>query len=197
MLSEKSPFHKACSSQMLHQVALRLRSADILAEKRNFELSAESTLGPLFFLVYINDIKSALGNINMFLFADDTVLLLSNKSAKSARDKLEEKLSQLLIWCRQNKLTMNLTKTKCMIFGTKQKVKISNLKKIKLDRAELDYVNSYKYLGIRLDKSLTYIKHIQSCISNVSHKMFILSKIIPYINTKMAITIYTTHQLNC
>ena len=87
---------------------------------------------------------------------------------------------------------MNLTKTKCMIFGTKQKVKISNLKKIKLDRAELDYVNSYKYLGITLDKSLTYIKHIQSCISNVSHKMFILSKIIPYINTKMAITIYNT-----
>ena len=151
-----------------------------------------STLGPLFFLVYINDIKSALGNINMFLFADDTVLLSSNKSAKSARDKLEEKLSQLLIWCRQNKLTMNLTKTKCMIFGTKQKVKISNLKKIKLDRAELDYVNSYKYLGRTLDKSLTYIKHIQSCISNVSHKMFIFSKIRPYINTKMAITIYKT-----
>ena len=148
------------------------------------------TLGPLFFLVYINDIKSALGNINMFLFGDDTVLLSSNKSAKSARDKLEEKLSQLLIWCRQNKLTMNLTKTKCMVFGTKQKVKISNLKKSKLDRAELDYVNSYKYLWITLDKSLTYIKHIQSCISNVSHKMFILSKIIPYINTKMAITIY-------
>ena len=49
-----------------------------------------STLGPLFFLVYINDIKSALGNINMSLFADDTVLLSSNKSAKSARDKLED-----------------------------------------------------------------------------------------------------------
>ena len=43
---------------------------------------------------------------------------------------------------------------------------------------------------ITLDKSLTYIKHIQSCISNVSHKMFILSKIRPYINTNIAITIY-------
>ena len=151
-----------------------------------------SILGPLFFLIYVNDIRHIGGKSDIFLFADDTSLLSSNKSQIIARDELEIQLTHLATWCSQNKLTVNLRKTKCMVFGTKSMTKSSKIQKIRINDTELDFVDTYKYLGIILDKSLTFNKHVQQCINSVSHKLFLLSKIRSYISEHMAITIYKT-----
>ena len=77
-----------------------------------------------------------------------------------------------------------------MVFGTKSMIKSCKIQKIRINNT--DFVDSYKYLGTILDKSLTFNKHIQQCINSVSHKLFPLSKIISYISESMAKTIYKT-----
>ena len=79
-----------------------------------------------------------------------------------------------------------------MVFGTKSMTKACKIQKIRINNTELDFVDSYKYLGIILDKSLTFNKHVQQCINRVSHKLFLLSKIRSYISEYMATTIYKT-----
>ena len=78
-----------------------------------------SILGPLAFLLYINDITDSFNHCQTLLYADDTVLLSSNTDPTQASDHLQSDLTSMKMWCTQNKLTINIKKTKIMIFGLK------------------------------------------------------------------------------
>ena len=78
-------------------------------------------LGPLFFLVYINDLVSSLKSVSVQIYADDTVLYVSGKDGNTAT--LQVGLNKLLDWSKANKLFLNAKKTKQMIFGTRQQIK--------------------------------------------------------------------------
>ena len=69
-----------------------------------------STLGPLFFLIYINDFNNALQS-KPTLFADDTCLLVTEDNPQTLRNIIIEELNRLSTWCSVNKLTINLSKT--------------------------------------------------------------------------------------
>ena len=66
-----------------------------------------SVFGPLLFILYINDMQHALGDINVQLYADDTVLSVYGKNAKEVRDILQRNLDRFQRWCNGNKLTVN------------------------------------------------------------------------------------------
>ena len=78
-----------------------------------------STLGPLFYIAYANDIPNDLRN-QVTLYADDTVIYTSSKSETNLQRKLQMDMKELSQWCQDNKLTINTDKTKLMIFGTKR-----------------------------------------------------------------------------
>ena len=82
-----------------------------------------SVLGPLLFIRYINDMQHALGDINVQLYADDTVLSVSGKNAKEVGDILQRNLDRFRSWCNWNKLTVNPKKSKMVAFGTRHSVK--------------------------------------------------------------------------
>ena len=87
------------------------------------------------------------------LNADDTVIYFSNKCHIHvyAKDILQRDLDNLQVWCHKNKLTVNVKKTKSMIFGTTKKIgSLSNLD-LKMQNMSLSQVTSYKYLGVVLD----------------------------------------------
>ena len=89
-----------------------------------------SVLGPLFFLVYINDVINILGDCKIKLYADDTVIYHSDVNHDLASLRLQHNLSEFYGWCVENKLTLNAKKTKLMIFGTRSRVKSAkNVKK--------------------------------------------------------------------
>ena len=69
-----------------------------------------SVLGPLLFLVYINDLGSVLKNTNHFLYADDTVIYCSGKNQDTIKNQLQQDLDKFGKWCKGNKLTMNTKK---------------------------------------------------------------------------------------
>ena len=149
-----------------------------------------SILGPLLFLIFINDINMLNLASRLKLYADDTVVYNSNKDPQVAHDQLQKDLDTLVAWCNKNGLTINTKKTKGMIFGTKKQLRRTVLPKLKMKNQELNYVKTYKYLGIILDQSLSYNPHINETIKLTSHKVYQLSIIRKYLTKNAAITIY-------
>ena len=135
-----------------------------------------SVLGPLFFLVFVNDIQGALDDCGTKLYADDTVLYQSGVNSAEAADKLQHSLNKFATWCSENSLTINISKTKIMAFGSRQKVKKAKNVDIRLNDVHLKQVPSYKYLGMILDSTLNYNLHISQVLRIVLHKLLLLSK---------------------
>ena len=150
-----------------------------------------SILGPLFFIVYVNDIKSSLKACKYLLYADDTVLYLTGNLEQSTID-LQTDLSNFKKWTDKNQLTMNVKKTKYVVFGLKSKTRKVGNHSMFINDHRLERVTSYKYLGLTLDMNLNYNKHLENCLKLISHKAFLLNKIRLYIDTNTAITIYKT-----
>ena len=151
-----------------------------------------SILGPLLFLVYINDLRNCLNHSKSFLYADDTVLIESCCDIYTSHLNLQADLDNIANWCKGNKLTINTKKTKSMLFGSNKKLKNTRLPNLKLNGNDLEYVTHYKYLGIILDSTLTFKNQIQNTIKIVAHKISLLQKIRNYINKNAAIQIYKT-----
>ena len=92
----------------------------------------------------------------IMLYADDTVIFDSANTFDTAHDRLQTSLDNFAMWCLQNKLTVNVKKTKLMIF-TASKRKLNSLNvNLTLNNEKLMVVPSYKYLGVVLDSHLKY-----------------------------------------
>ena len=120
-----------------------------------------SVLGPLLFLVYINDLHQCIQNSNTFHFADDTNLLYVPPDRirnKNIVRRLNIDLKSLNYWLMANKISLNSSKTELIIFRN-SKVKMPNLN-IKLNGVKLEPKSQIKYLGLTIDEHLTFKNHI-------------------------------------
>ena len=75
-----------------------------------------SILGPLLFLVYINDLSHTVTNTSMYLYADDTVLLSADRDIANCKENMQRDLVIIAQWCHKNKLSLNIKKTKCICY---------------------------------------------------------------------------------
>ncbi len=113
-----------------------------------------SILGPLLFLVYVNDMESAV-NCKLLLYADDSALLVSGKSVQNIEEQLSIELRKINEWLVQNKLSLHLGKTESILFGSKKKVKKRSQLNISCDGIAIVAKDSVGYLGSKLDQSLS------------------------------------------
>ena len=116
-----------------------------------------SILGPLLFLLYINDFPDFLRTSEVALFADDTTILNSSKNSNFAEQFCDD-LKHIDDWCANNKLTVHPSKCKLQQFGKKH----IELKEIKLGGEKLDYTTNFKYLGVLLDCELNFSDQMES-----------------------------------
>ena len=149
-----------------------------------------SVLGPLFFLVFINDLEYTLTNCNFKLYADDYVLYHTGINAENSAKLLQSNLDKFGYWCRLNKITINTKKSKLMVFGSRSKVKKAKNIKVKLAGELLQKVPTYKYLGMVLDPTLNYNHHISYVIKTVLYKLLLLGKVKKYLHDNVALQIY-------
>ena len=84
-----------------------------------------SNLGPLFFLIYINDLPTYLSTASPRMFADDTNVSLASSTLFELENVLNQELQSLDIWLRVNKLSLNIAKTEFMIIGSRQRLNIN------------------------------------------------------------------------
>ena len=89
-----------------------------------------STIGPLMFIVYINDLSTVLQRCKSCMYADDTVIYCGSTSRKIARKDLQKDIARVQKWCESNRLTLNVSKTKIMSFMSDHKRKECNQAKI-------------------------------------------------------------------
>ena len=117
-----------------------------------------SVLGPLLFLIYVNDIYNAVPGTKIKLFADDTNLFLHDKNLENLYRKANENLENLSKWFVANKLSLNIDKTCYSVFGSQQNELVGLDLQIK--GKNILRVDSCKYLGILIDNSVTWKEHI-------------------------------------
>ena len=149
-----------------------------------------STIGPLMFIVYINDLDTVLQKCNHCMYADDTVLYCSNASRKLVRKNLQMDVDRVQKWCDANRLTLNVTKTKVMSFMSDHRRKHCNKFKIYMKGTLIDEVENYKYLGTTLDNRLNGDPQYNKLLRSVGYKLATFSKIRKYLNTRAALTVY-------
>ena len=160
-----------------------------------------SVLGPLFFLIYINDLPLQLTkDVHNELFADDATLFTLDKNIKSINNSLQHSLNQTLNWCNKNSMIIHPDKTKCMIVTTRQKHQISPLiLDLKLGRDKIEQVKQHKVLGLWIDSELNWQYHITTLIKRLSRNVFLLSQLKKYTtstNLKMFFDAHIMSHLN-
>ena len=106
-----------------------------------------SNLGPLLFLIYVNDLPNCLSFSNASLFADDTNLTTSGISAEVVQSQLNEDLEKVHRWLLDNKLTLNIEKTEYMLIGSRQRLNDIQTPTIRLGDTEVNRVSEMKNLG--------------------------------------------------
>ena len=121
-----------------------------------------SILGPLLFLIYINDVSSISSEAKIQLFANDSNLFVSNSDVRILFERANDMLSRLQGWLLANKLSINYEKTYYMIFTpTKHLIDYDmNLFKLYIGNYIIPRSNCVKYLGVQLDDTLSWKPHI-------------------------------------
>ena len=149
-----------------------------------------SILGPLLFLVYINDINNCSDILKLFLFADDTTALHSDTNLDRLISTMNSELHKLANWLKANKLSLNVTKTHYMLFGFKN-IPLGHYP-ITLDGINLERVKFTKFLGITIDDKLSWSRHITNIGLKVSQGLGILYRLRQHIPLSILHILYQT-----
>jgi Reverse transcriptase (RNA-dependent DNA polymerase) len=179
-----------------------------------------SSLGPILFLCFINDIFNCT-QLSMFLFADDTNALAQHENLNELIKFCNTELQKLAMWFKANKLAINVSKTKFMIFRTKNRnynpndvdifinfnepnVNERPELKISLNRVanDCDPANqTYKILGVLFDEFLNFNQHASYVQRKISKSLFLLSRAKNFLSQKaLSMLYYATvhsHLLYC
>ena len=152
---------------------IRPSPQSILASHRDLYLA------PLLFTIYINDLSKNLESANskVYLYADDTAIFVKGKSVEAINKTLNSELEKVPKWLQKNygNLTLNVKKTKSMLFATQQKLGRSNERlQVYIKNDLLENVDCFKYLGIWLDPSLTWSANTDKLVSKVNQRVGLL-----------------------
>ena len=140
-------------------------------------------LGPLLFLIYINDLHHAIKNSKTIHFADDTSLVCKESSLKKINFKINQDLVSLTHWLRANKISLNTSKTEIIIFKNKNKTIHKNLN-FRLSGRKMKLSKHVTYLGMTIDENLDWDLQLSKLYHKLSRTVEILSKLRYYLSFK-------------
>ena len=149
-----------------------------------------SVLGPLIFLIFINDLPMYLNNTISKLFADDTTMLFSGDNIDLCINKCKKAIELLIIWCNHNRLMINWKKTQIM-FVTKKRVSIPKVISLQVNSQieTIDVVDKFKLLGVTLDNKLNFINFVTTLSSSVNSKLFAIKRLF-YLNNSVKLLFF-------
>lgn len=138
-----------------------------------------SVLGPLLFLIYINDLPASVSH-PMVLFADDSTMIAECQDKNTYESDINNSLKNIVGWLERNHLLINLDKTNIMTFKNNYNQSTNNNLDIHYNNKIIDTANITKFLGLYIDSHLTWkpqIDHICKKLSQFSYALYILSKV--------------------
>ena len=157
-----------------------------------FGVPQGSILGPLFFLLFINDISYAMRTCKGKLFADDTCLLLHHKMIQTLIRNAENSLSEISKWFKLNKLSLSLSKSNFILFHNRKGDPCNWLQSLQVGNEVFPRVPVVKYIGMHVDEKLTWKNHIQEVYNSLTKYFSIFYNIRGFIDSRLSRSIYYT-----
>ncbi len=136
-----------------------------------------SILGPLLFIIYINDIAQASKIFVFIIYADDTSLTTTLETILQENMSIENSINNELIniidWLKLNKLSLNIPKTMFMVFHKAQR--IMTPLQIKIEDTIIEQVSDIKFLGLTINQHLNWKSHVDKILNKISRNIGILN----------------------
>jgi hypothetical protein len=148
-----------------------------------------SILGPLLFLVYMNDITAVCKKSKTILFADDTNMLFDDVSLDNLICKTNIEINTIFKWFNANKLSRNTDKTKLIIFKSPSKL-LPPINDISINGTSIERVNCIKFLGVLIDESLSWHEHLILKNNQISKNLAIISRMKHILPSETIKTLY-------
>ena len=157
-----------------------------------------SILGPLLFILYVNDFHLSSNKFTFLMYADDTTLLSTydtfyehtDTDITSIQRNINKELLLVTTWLARNKLLINSTKTKMTIFHTQQKQ--ITYPDVKIDNTRIEIVDDFKLLGITINKHLKWHPHVENTAIKVSKYIGVLNRLKHTLPPRILYTLYNT-----
>jgi ribonuclease P/MRP protein subunit RPP40 len=142
-----------------------------------FGVPQGSVLGPLLFLIFINDMPYSTRNFINILFADDTTLCQSNTNLDDLIMVFKRDLVQFFDWCAHNRMDVNWSKTFIMIIKS-PRMKISIPSEITIESTTISTVNNFKLLGVELSSNLDFSNFVSKICMQVNRKLYSIKRLL-------------------
>jgi hypothetical protein len=152
-----------------------------------------SVLGPVLFLIYVNDINNTCPEANLIKFADDTTLVTTGKTTDEAISLMNTALTKISRWFIANKLQLNPSKTRYIIFNNK----INPLSTVMIGNEPIQKISekgkekSFKLVGIHLDENLKWTHHINAVSKKLSSSLYGLTRVSKELNEENKKLLYS------
>ena len=137
-----------------------------------------SILGPLLFILFINDIVDCIEDGNMVLYADDSVLIISDKDVNSLVNKVNLNLNNINNYCMKNHLFLNIKKTKILQINFTENIDT----KIYLNNEIVEIATDYKYLGFIIDSRLKFNLLVESLLIKLNSLNYFIARMSKFLN---------------
>jgi len=132
-----------------------------------------SVLGPLLFLIYVNDLPKIIPDYNsIVLFADDTSVLVTDSNKKDFNTNINQSLSSLITWFNSNLLTLNFNKTHFIEFRTKNYYQVQT--KVLYEPKVISNSTETKFVGLTIDETLSWNQHIDAIATKLCSTCYVL-----------------------
>ena len=148
-----------------------------------------SVLGPLLFILYINDLPNISDTFKSVLFADDTTLIFSNTSILELKNNIQFNINKLYDWLNVNKLSLNISKTNVLLFNIRNKNININMD-LNINNIKVKQVSEIKFVGVIIDCKLNWKLQLNYVSSKLSRTIEILHKVKNKLNMKSLILLY-------
>ena len=145
-----------------------------------------SILGPLLCIIYINDMVNSSESFKFINVADDTTLIIK----LNINDSINDALTKFYNWLKANKLSLNVNKTKAIAFHMPQK--IIQLPLLQIAGTNIEFVDNFNFLGLTINKHLTWTSHINILSAKNSKTSGILNSLKHFLPTDILRTIYNS-----
>ena len=149
-----------------------------------------SILGPLLFVLFVNDLPSVFSKCQVLMYADDTVSYYTSQTVVEIEQILTDELACLHQWLQNNNLFLNVKKTECLLFGTAPRLSKVNDFTIKAGSSVLRRVVEFKYLGVIMDECLNWKAQASAVFSKASKRIGMLRRMRNDITVNAADKVY-------